>query len=73
MRCLGPHGSCQTQMMQVLGIDQKEAKQGSALGIDQKEAKQGPAQGSCGHSVKVTVAEPISFPNILEQFLALSY
>lgn len=44
-----------------------------AQGIDLKEAKQGFSRGSCSLCVKVMVAEQISFPNILEQFLALYY
>lgn len=49
-----------TQMMQAQKIDLKEAKQGSA-------------RGSCSLCVEVAVSEQSSFPNILEQFLALSY
>lgn len=60
MKCLGPHGSCQTQMMQ-------------AQGIDLKETKQGFAQGSCSLCMKGMVAEQSSFPKTLEQFLALCY
>lgn len=41
--------------------------------IDLKEAKQGSARGSCSLCVKVAVSEQSSFPNTLEQFLAVSY